>query len=91
MTMCDYIFSFDVQARIDKITKIIDDLYILMGNRTASDGVIRYQLNDGQTVIWTTYESIGKITENIKFWENQLVRLKRQVCGSITYNIPGNL
>ena len=91
MTLCEYVFSLDIEARLAKIDKIIDDLYVLIGNRTESDGVVRYQLNDGQTVVWTTYESIGSITENIKFWENQRVRLKRKACGSIVYMTPGNL
>lgn len=91
MTMCEYVFSLDIEARLIKIDKIIDDLYLLIGNRTEADGVVRYQLNDGQTVVWTTYESIGSITENIKFWEGQRSRLKRRACGSIVYMTPGNL
>lgn len=91
LTMCDYVNSFDPEAKLAKIESIINGLENLILERTDSNGVLRYQLNDGQTVVWTTYESIESLNGSIKFWENKLARLRRSLCGNITYMIPGNL
>ena len=93
MTMHEYIFSIaDYSVRLAKIDAIIDGLYTLTLSKINDEaGVYRYKYNDGQTDIWTTFESMSSITDNIKFWENQKVRLRRQTFGSTTYAIPGNL
>ena len=76
----------DIRLRLERAKAIVSDLYELYSNNlTNNQGAISYSLNDGQTSINTTFESLRNLDASIRFWEGQVERIEREMTGSTVY------
>lgn len=66
------IFIDTATQNCDKVTKIdliLDALYTNALKAAANDNITEYSLNDGQTIIRTTYRGAAEVMKSIKSFE----------------------
>jgi len=73
-----------VEARINRLTAVIEALEMCSLNAASNGEISGYQFNDGQSQINTTYTSITEITKSIIMYEAIRERLINRATGRAT-------
>lgn len=74
----------DVEARINRLTAVIEALETCSLNAASNSDVQQYSFNDGQSQIGTTYRTISDITNAITAFETIRERLINRAAGRAT-------
>lgn len=73
-----------VKARIAAIDLIIDALLLTAATAATTENITQYSLNDGQTIISTTYKGTKAVVDSISAFRTLREAYVQQLTGRVT-------